>query len=226
MSDNNRHTGDFLMDIHTLRKIAEREEIDYLFLINALHKYSRPREKISAWLKSGDLIRVKKGLYTFGEKIAQTPHSKEILANLIYGPSAISLTYALSFYGLIPERVSTITSITNKRNKKFVGPTGNYIYHYLANDKYSIGLELHSIAPKRQFLITTPEKSLCDQIYLIDKKIKIININDMGNYLFQDLRLDEYGIKQFNIGHLIEINKIYKSTKIQLLINLIIQEKK
>src|SRR5205085_9208942 len=103
---------------------AQREEIDYQFLLSLLLEYARPREKISAWLKSGELIRVKKGLYIFGPQVAQGPYSPEVLANLIYGPSAISLNYALSFYGLIPERVTTITSITNKRNKQFSTAVG------------------------------------------------------------------------------------------------------
>ena len=96
------------MKLETLRKIAGREEIDYQFLLSILKEYAHPRDKISEWLKSGDLIRVKKGLYIFGKQIAQTSYLLEVLANLIYGPSAISLSYALSFYGLIPERVPLI----------------------------------------------------------------------------------------------------------------------
>ena len=61
----------------------------------------------------------KKGLYIFGKSVALQPYSKEVLANLIYGPSAISLSYALSYYGLIPERVHIVTSITNNRIKTF-----------------------------------------------------------------------------------------------------------
>lgn len=49
------------MNIEQLRKLAGREEIDYPFLMSALSNYAWPREKISNWLKSGELIRVKKG---------------------------------------------------------------------------------------------------------------------------------------------------------------------
>lgn len=55
------------MKIETLRKLANREEIDYAFVMSALNDYSHPRDKITAWLKSGELIRVKKGLYVFGK---------------------------------------------------------------------------------------------------------------------------------------------------------------
>ncbi len=51
------------MQIATLRKLAGREEIDCQFIMSTLDKeYARPREKVSAWLKSRELIRVKKGL--------------------------------------------------------------------------------------------------------------------------------------------------------------------
>jgi predicted transcriptional regulator of viral defense system len=170
MSENTRHTGG-IMRIEALRKKAGQEEVDYQFLINALQDYSSPRDKVSAWLKSGDLIRVKKGLYVFGKSVAHAPYSLEVLANLVYGPSAISLSYALSYYGLIPERVSAITSITNKRRKEFLTPVGNFIYYYLHPKKYSVGIEIQSTSANRQFLIAAPEKALCDQISIADKDL-------------------------------------------------------
>jgi predicted transcriptional regulator of viral defense system len=84
-----------------LRAKVPYEETDYVALKNALSQYSNIRAKITSLLKSGELIRVKKGLYVFGPTEAKEPYSKEILANLIYGPSYISLDYALSLYGIV-----------------------------------------------------------------------------------------------------------------------------
>src|SRR5207302_3122946 len=100
------------MHIQEIRNLAPFEEIDYLFLSGTLKGYAQPRNKIKAFIAHKDLIRVKKGLYVFGPKVARIPYCKELLANLIYGPSAISLEYALSFYGFIPEKVEELTSIT------------------------------------------------------------------------------------------------------------------
>ena len=214
------------MNIETLRKAAGREEIDYPFLMSALSDYSRPRDKISVWLKSGELVRVKKGLYVFGKEAALSPFSHEILANLIYGPSAISLSYALSFYGLIPERIPSITSVTHKRRKEFITPVGRFVYFYLPAQKYSVGIRLESTSAGQQFLISTPEKALCDQIYLIDKKIKLNTPNDIESYLFHDLRLDEEGLKNFSVAQLSAINESYQQKKINLLIQFIKKWKK
>ena len=94
MSENNRHTGDF-MKIETLRKNAGREEIDYPFLLSELKEYSRPRDKITEWLKSGDLIRVKKGLYVFGKNSAQLKKSNSAnwLSSFQVSPYLISTSF-------------------------------------------------------------------------------------------------------------------------------------
>lgn len=212
------------MNIEIVRKIAEREEIDYQFLLSTLSEYARPRDKISEWLKSGDLIRVKKGLYVFGEHIALSPYSHEILANLIYGPSAISLSYALAFYGLIPERVTTITSITNKRNKSFSTPVGEFTYKFLSPVKYPVGIELSQ--GSNNFLIASPEKALCDHIHLTDKKVILKDMDSMNAYLFHDMRIDETALRSLKINNLSEVSRIYADDRLTLLLTFIKKWKK
>lgn len=209
------------MRIEKIRKIADREEIDYQFLISLLTEYAYPRDKISEWLKSGDLIRVKKGLYVFGESIALAPYSQEVLANLIYGPSAISLSYALGFYGFIPERVTTLTSITPKRHKSFSTPVGAFTYTYLNPNKYPIGIELREYSKNHSFLIASPEKALCDHIYLTDKKIVLNTIEEMHAYLLSDLRIDENALQSLRINDLLKISKIYADHRLNLLVDFV-----
>lgn len=224
MSENNRHTGEF-MHIEALRKLAGREEIDYQFLLSALKEYRYPRDKISEWLSAGHLIRVKKGLYVFGKNAALQPYSQEILANLIYGPSAISLAYALSFHGLIPERVSVITSVTNKRQKEFSTPVGHFRYYYLNPIKYSIGIELSLTTSNQYFLIASAEKALSDQICIIDNKLKLKTLKDMKSYLFHDLRIDEEIFSELKTDNLLQLSVSYHSQKIALLAQLLAEMK-
>ncbi|WP_267256594.1 hypothetical protein [Coxiella endosymbiont of Ornithodoros maritimus] len=54
-----------------------------------------------------------------------------MLANTVYGPSAISLTYALSYYALIPERVNIVTSVVNNCIKSFSTSIVEFKYYYL-----------------------------------------------------------------------------------------------
>ena len=88
-----------------LRERIGREEFDYSALMSTLSGYANPRDKVTSLLRRGVIVRVKKGLHVFGDADRRRPYSRELLANLIYGPSFVSLDYALAFHGLIPERV-------------------------------------------------------------------------------------------------------------------------
>ncbi len=203
------------MKIEMVKKLAQRQEIDYPFLLSVLKNYACPRDKISEWLKKGELIRIKKGLYIFGDPSHH--YSKEVIANLIYGPSAVSATYALAYYGFIPERVETITSITPKRYKYFSTPIGDFYYFYLHPKKYAVGLDFQKISSEN-CLIATPEKALCDQLILSDKKITLQNTKAMEHYLCDDLRIDKSALRTLRINKLKEIAKVYEHKKIDLLI--------
>ena len=78
-----------------LRQRIPYEEFDYQTLLTALREYKRPRDRITRLLSQGTIVRVKKGLYVFGEGERREPAHKGVLANLIFGPSYVSLEYAL-----------------------------------------------------------------------------------------------------------------------------------
>ncbi len=202
------------MNIYELRDKAEQEIVDYNQLKDALKSYSHPRKKISSWLHKGELIRIKKGLYIFGESISREPFSLEVLANLIYGPSAISLNYALSYYGMIPEAVHTITSITNKRNKIFETPVGRFSYRYLSHERYTIGIELLTLDNGINFLIASPEKALCDVITLSAKDITFKSQQNLEDFLLRDLRIDEDALKEMNLSLINEITHKYANSRL------------
>src|SRR5665648_710566 len=103
----------------SLRHRIPHEEFDYQVLLDALSGYSRPRAKITVLLRNGVIVRIKKGLYVFGKEERRKPLCPELLANLVYGPSCVSLEYALAWHALIPERVETVTSVTCGRSRAY-----------------------------------------------------------------------------------------------------------
>jgi predicted transcriptional regulator of viral defense system len=111
-----------------LRQEIDRDHFDYQQLTACLSHLSKPRDKINKLLSKGEIVRIRKGLYTFGRPYRRGPLSRELLANLVYGPSYVSLDYALSYHGLIPERVSTVTSVALGRSRKFDTPLGTFTY--------------------------------------------------------------------------------------------------
>ncbi len=205
------------MRANEIRDRVLSEEIDSIQLTDILSGYKRPRDKIRQLLKDQALIRVKKGLYVFGPKYARQAYCKEVLANLIYGPSAISLEYALSFYQLIPERVFTVTSITDRRTKYFNTPVGSFSYRYLRTDKYCVGITQKQLDENHFILIATPEKALADLLLARNPPLDTTSYQALEDYLYVNLRIDSEQFANFD-GALVEkIAKVYRNNNIDCL---------
>lgn len=81
-------------------------------------------QKVAELKKKGVLIRLKKGMYLLEPKFSGKTISELLVANVLYGPSYLSMESALWFYGLTPEAV-----FTTKHSRNFTTPLG--IFRYL-----------------------------------------------------------------------------------------------
>ena len=206
--------------IETIRKKIAHEEFDYQTLQLCLSEYARPRDKISALLKKGSIIRIKKGLYIFGDDYSRRPYSREILANLIYGPSYISLDSALQHYGLIPERVEALTSVTTGRSRKFFTPVGLFTYHKIPLEAFRIGMDRVDMGDDRAFLMATCEKALADKLHA-SRGFDIRTQRDLYDYLENNLRIDPAVLRDLDPTALDEMARAYRSRKIRLLAGIV-----
>jgi len=200
------------MTIALLRKSIKRDVFDYQQLMSVLSEYSKPRDKITRLLTEGSIIRIKKGLYCFSEVFRKTIITREYLANLIYGPSYVSLQYALSYYGLIPERVEIVTSVTTGRNRRFETSFGIFTYKHLGLHRYSSGA-LIDTSGDTSYLIASPEKALIDTIWM-DKRFNCRSIAGFSDYIFDDLRIDRDLFSGLNPRLIHKIAASFKSSKI------------
>lgn len=182
---------------------APSEELDYGFVMDCLGGYKNPRNKLNHLLKIGALIRVKKGIYIFGENFARRPYSSEVLANMIYGPSYVSLEWACQYYRLIPERVTAITSVTTQRTRQFQTPLGLFTYDHLPLKGYSIGMTLVRFSATQQALIATKEKALTDLLIL--RRGRFYSKKQFKETLFEDLRVEPSDVDSLNPELLSEI---------------------
>ena len=197
-----------------LRLQIAGEEFDYQTLMGLLAGYGNPSMKASSLIKGGDIIRVKKGLYVFGEAYRRRPYSRELLANLIYGPSIVSSDYMLSRYGLIPEAVYALTSVTFKRAKVFKTPLGEFIYSQVPRKYSSAGIRRVEFKGGA-FLAASPERALADKIRE-DAGNVFSSQKEAAEYLFEDLRLDESGFAAMDLALLNECAKLSRSRKVRL----------
>jgi len=172
-------------------------ELDYLMLMESLRDYQHPRDRVTRMLRSGTMIRVKKGIYVRNDR--RDPYAREVLANLLYGPSYVSLEYALQYHGLIPEAVSTITCVTTRKNKVFPTPVGNFEFRHLREAFYSVGFEWHPVDSRRGFLIASPEKALWDTLYM---RVPHLEADRVEEHLFQNMRCDEAAFHELDFRKL------------------------
>jgi len=208
--------------LEDLRSMVVAEEFDYPLLMRCLQGYSKPRDRVTKWLKTGAITRVKKGLYVFGEKYRRGPICLSSLANLIYGPSYISKEYALSFYGLIPERVDLVTSMTTQKTKIFSTPIGNFSYTHLNLTKYTPGICLKEIDELHVCLIASPEKAMAD---LIASQKSIASQEELLEHLLENLRVDEEGLYKLNLPHLKIIAAAYQNKRVTWLYEIVGRQK-
>lgn len=203
-----------------LRHRIPHEEFDYQVLLDALSGYSRPRARITRLLRNGGIVRVKKGLYVFGEEVRRKPLCLELLANLAYGPSCVSLEYALAWHSLIPERVETITSVTCGRSRAFDTPVGRFVYRSVPMRVFPVGVDRMETGDERAFLIATPEKALAD-VLVSDRRGPILARREMAVYLRESWRIEESRLKELDLDLLDELAQSYRSRKVRLLASVV-----
>ena len=177
---------------------------------NDLLGYSNKNNKISREVRDGNLIRIITGLY---ETNPNTPGY--LLAGCIYGPSYISFEYALSYYGLIPERVNTVTCATfdKKKKKKYDTSFGVFTYRDVPNDAFPEEVLLN-IDGEYSYQIATPEKALCDKLYILSP---LNNYSNLENMLFNDLRIEEIEFNKLDKDKIVKLSELYHSTNANLL---------
>ncbi|OCR95776.1 hypothetical protein CFT85387_05700 [Campylobacter fetus subsp. testudinum] len=175
---------------------------------------SNVNDKISNLVKSGELVRLKKGFYTFSKAYLAKPIDLISVANTLYNPSYVSFDYALSYYGMIPERVSEITSATSKNEKLFETPVGRFSYKKVPLKAYSVGIDWLYDEDEYGRFIATPEKALCDKIRY-DRGIGTLTQGAMVDYLKYDLRLEI--TKPLDTELIDEIATAYRSRNLKTL---------
>jgi len=158
---------------------------------------SSVNRKVANLEKEGRIIRLKRGLYVVNPNESGKLLSLGLIGNVLYGPSYVSMLTALREYGLIPERVEVIESMTTHLTVSFENSVGRFEYHHCAKDYYSIGItqrEEEGIT----YLIATPEKALCDYI-VCTPRLPLRFIKDTYIFLEEDLRLDMDAFMEMNV---------------------------
>ena len=120
--------------------------------------------QLHRWCRSGKLVPLRRGMYTFADRYRRVTVSPAALANALYRPSYISGLWALGFYGLIPEGVSAYTSVTTRTPRRFDNPFGAFLYTAIKRSLF-FGYRTVSVAGA-EVVLATAEKALLDLFHL------------------------------------------------------------
>ena len=135
------------------------------------------------------------------------------IANWIYRPSYISLHSALAFYGMIPESVAQITSVTSMKTSMFKNAFGDFSYKSVRPDLI-FGYDVKPMPEGRSLLFAKPEKALLDLLYLYP-------FYDTASEI-EELRLDEDFIRNdLNMELFKEFSHKFNSKALEKRVNLV-----
>ena len=179
--------------------------------------YANPIDKIKRDIDKGVLFRITRGIYEDNPNVE--PY---LLASSILSPSYLSFDWVLSFYGLIPEKVFSITSASFqvRKNKTFINHFGRYEFSDIPSDAFPYGV---TYIEKGDYItkIAKKEKAIGDSLY----KWRVVkNIKELKELLFIDKRIDEEEFSKSDFELMLKLAPLYKKSNLNLLIKLIRKE--
>ena len=181
------------------------------------------REQASTWTgKSGasldgllkravaskETTRVTRGLYCLDNSLTGQKIDPLELAQLVYGPSYLSLEFALSYHGWIPEAVYSITSVSAKRSRVFDTPIGYFTYTRVPQRLFFAGVERIETTAGGSFLLANPIKALADLVY-------VRKVDDKPPLVFQSLRIDPSVLDDFSAESFEETCSAYRPGRVR-----------
>jgi len=136
-------------------------------------KRGNTANQLSAWVKKDRLERITRGQYLMP---GNTGCDLFVLANMLYGPSYISLESALNAYGMIPDIPLSTVSVTMPTTKVFrTRRHGVFYYHHIRPELFHSFRIVRINSPPfehYEYRIATPEKALFDYFYFRSGGVK------------------------------------------------------
>ena len=133
--------------------------------VSAGQNTAQVRLQLSRWVQDGKVVKLHKGLYTLSEPYRKIKPELFSIANNIKRPSYVSLQSALSWYGLIPEFVPAVTSVTTGRPMVIETPSGRFEYRHISKNLFR-GFRKVELSGRQEAFIASAGKAIFDLVYL------------------------------------------------------------
>ena len=189
-------------------RILDESQLERLVEGSSQRRYSL----VNRALKSGEFIRVRRGLYVLADEWRRNPTHPFTLAQRMEPGSYVSLECALSWHGWVPEAARTVTSIVpgRKRKEHHVERFGLFTYRPLAVLPGGFLEQVQRVSADGQvFLLARPLRALMDLVCLMK-----IEWQGMG-WIEQSLRVDRDAFNDVTGADLRALSAVYKNQRVQ-----------
>ena len=122
-----------------IKTLKEKSGEFLVFTKNVLRALEPQEEALNAnikyWLKKGEIVRLKKGLYLLRERYEKESEKGEYLeyiAGQLIKPSYLSVEYVLAKYQILSEPARTVTSITTGTTREINNNLAGFRYYSLS----------------------------------------------------------------------------------------------
>jgi len=172
------------------------------------------RVRLYEWRKAGKLLSLRRGMYALAEPYRRGAANPALLSNQLYTPSYISMHWALSFYGVIPEKTVVYTAVTPRVPRSFENNFGVYRYSNL-KQKFFFGYRAVDMGGENVFM-AAPEKALLDLWHL---QSGVWDADRMAEMRFQNFdvvstgRLRDYA-ERFGLPRLLRAVSVWEQVSV------------
>ena len=161
-------------------------------------------------VRKKEVLRLKPGLYCLAEDFRKSHPHPFVLAGVLHSPSHISLESALSHYGMIPEAVRQVTSVTGQRSRIFRTPLGIFSFVRVPVDNPRAGVKNVRLDNQGYAFLATPLRAIADLIYL---RKTITWKKDGLRFLTDSMRVEEDDLEEISFDDFEEIHESIRNKR-------------
>ncbi len=123
------------------------------------------RRQLTLWTRAGKLYQLRRGVYMLASPYQKSRPHPFVIANHLTRGTYVSCQSALAYYGLIPEYVPVVTSVTTARPAHWKTPLGHFDYRHVKPTLF-YGYRQETVGAGQSARVAVPEKALLDLVYL------------------------------------------------------------
>lgn len=199
---------EILIDHALADRFIRAGRLDQLLVGSAKRRYGL----VNRSLKSGELLRIQRGLYILADRYRTRPFHSFALAQALVPGSYISFETALAYHDWIPERVYTTSSVVPGRKSRRLENelTGVYSFHPLAlQTGYFLELVKRIKIDEQVVLIAKPLRALMDLVCL--RKIAWEGMD----LILEGLRIDSDLLESVTKEDITTLKMVYKHKRMK-----------